>query len=161
MSDQGKLFALPPKPRKPSVTAKGTRERRAKARAHIVAKGLATWKAGDGSAHPWCSNCDANMCHEGAYVPRGRESLTAVCLDCVAYEGAPLRSWEHWATDAEAIDVPCIRCGVAGKGGLHARGGPFCFACDTPPREVHEAWLIALRTNPETPAPWAGDKVST
>lgn len=97
------------------------------------------------------------MCREGAYVPRPDGHTYAICLDCIPYEGAPLRSFESW--DCAPFDAPCTRCLRKIEGGaLHQNGGPFCWDCGSPPHQEYEAWLLALRADPKLPPPWAGDR---
>lgn len=82
-----------------------------------------------------------------------------LCWDCLPVPGSPIHDWERWRDSTAALgDAHCIRCERVDVGGVWCRGGPFCWDCGRPPVEVYDAWLLALREAPETPAPWAGDR---
>jgi hypothetical protein len=162
----GRQMALVKIPRRSSVTSAATRAARREARAWIAARGWTTWKGG-----VECCNAHTSVVHsaaEGAMVPSGNAArpLLAVCLDCIPYPTAPIRGHEKWTTDTETgrglVNVTCARCSrtMRTRGGMYYRGGPFCWDCGAPPDDIFNAWIIALRTDPNAARPWLGDKAA-
>jgi len=151
-SAQGKL------PRRPSLTAATTRAERAKARAWARERKLPTY------AGLICTDYDVrgNRKHAdgGVLIMLGSDQRP-MCWDCLPYPGSPVRNWEHWSTTEEDRGERCIRClrSMSGRGGVHGRGGPFCWECGSPTDSEMEAFILAAREDRALVPPWAGDKV--
>lgn len=155
-----KQASLIPMARRPSPTATITRANRRKARAWAEARGLKTWAKGEdscGDSHPEAPVLGCSI--GGVNIPRNVPLRPLVlCWDCCPYPDAPVCNHESWCSDAERGNPPCIRCLRQGRGGTYFRGGPFCWDCGSPPKDVYEAWLLRLRTEPDAAPPWRGDK---
>jgi hypothetical protein len=157
----GKQQALIVMPRRPSLTAATTRANRAKAREWAKALGFEAY------ADRWCTDdCSGfNTGHaSGGFLIRlhDRVELAPVCVDCIPYDGSPLRNHEHWSGMGPTDN--CVRClrSMRDRGGSYVRGGPVCWECgggfDGDERVTYETWLIALRKDTNAPHPFRGDK---